>query len=269
MPFAQLVDPTGRARDVSEIGHHGNGDVEVVLRPSDDVEWFLNLAQQALAHQLSKKAGIEEALHSLPEALKTIHAQLEQRILELGPKVSLKRNKEYHSFRERQAFCELETRISVPALYIRVKAGIDAEGILEADRANWKVTGWPAWWYRLLKTEADVETAFPTIVDAHERQSPAASVSKGGAPETIREIQHLLIGAVLTMDSTVAHVPAGRTTYLRRGDQDFAYLRKDETAGFVYISGLPSQVPPHRLYLRALETLPDGIAFLQKLYEDR
>ena len=71
------------------------------------------------------------------------------------------------------------------------------------------------------------------------------------------------------MDSTVAHVSAGRTTYLRRGDQDFAYLRKDETAGFVYISGLPSQVPPHRLYLRALETLPDGIAFLQKLYEDR
>ena len=269
MPFAQLVDPTGRARDVSEIGHHGNGDVEVGLRPSDDVEWFLNLAQQALAYQLSKKAGIEEALNSLPEALKILHAQLEQRILELGPKVSLKRNKEYHSFRERQAFCELETRISVPALYIRVKAGVDAEGILEADRANWKVTGWPAWWHRLLKTEADVETAFPAIVDAHERQSLAASVSKGGAPETIRDIQHQLIGAALTMDSTVAHVSAGRTTYLRRGDQDFAYLRKDETAGFVYISGLPSQVPPHRLYLRALETLPDGIAFLQKLYEDR
>ena len=270
MPFAQLVDPTGRARDVSEIGHHGNGDVEVILRPSDDVEWFLNLAEQALAYQLSKKAGIEEALSALPDALKIMYTQLEKRILELGPKVALKRNKEYLSFRERQSFCELETRISVPALYIRVKAGEDAEGISEADRPNWKVTGWPAWWYRLLKTEADIDIAFPAIVDAYEHQNLDSPVNKpGGSPETIREIQHLLINAVLAMDSTVAIVRAGRTTYLRLDNQDFAYLRKNETAGFVYIEGLPSQAHPNRLYLRGMESLADGIASLQQLYDHR
>lgn len=43
----ELNDPQGLARDVSRVGHFGNGDYEMVISSKEDIFPFLSLAQQA------------------------------------------------------------------------------------------------------------------------------------------------------------------------------------------------------------------------------
>jgi predicted transport protein len=52
MPFGELRDPAGRARDVTNIGHWGRGDVEVTLSTGDGMPYVLGLVRQALERQL-------------------------------------------------------------------------------------------------------------------------------------------------------------------------------------------------------------------------
>jgi predicted transport protein len=52
MPFGELRDLEGRARDVTNIGHWGRGDVEVTLSTDDDMPYILGLVRQALDRQL-------------------------------------------------------------------------------------------------------------------------------------------------------------------------------------------------------------------------
>lgn len=46
LPFAQLDDPKNLARDVTNIGHWGAGDCEVVVSDTDNLEYILSLAKQ-------------------------------------------------------------------------------------------------------------------------------------------------------------------------------------------------------------------------------
>jgi uncharacterized protein with ParB-like and HNH nuclease domain/predicted transport protein len=52
MPYGELRDPDGRARDVTNIGHWGRGDVEVTLSSDDGMPYVLGLVRQALERQL-------------------------------------------------------------------------------------------------------------------------------------------------------------------------------------------------------------------------
>jgi predicted transport protein len=52
LPFHELRDPEGRARDVSNVGHWGRGDVEVTLTSADDLFYVMSLIRQALERQL-------------------------------------------------------------------------------------------------------------------------------------------------------------------------------------------------------------------------
>jgi uncharacterized protein with ParB-like and HNH nuclease domain/predicted transport protein len=52
MPFSELRDPEGRARDVTNVGHWGRGDVEVPLSNSADLTYVLGLVRQAFERQL-------------------------------------------------------------------------------------------------------------------------------------------------------------------------------------------------------------------------
>ena len=47
LPFQDLNDPLGIARDVTEIGHHGTGDVEVKLSKMEDFDYVMGLIEQA------------------------------------------------------------------------------------------------------------------------------------------------------------------------------------------------------------------------------
>jgi predicted transport protein len=47
-----LDDPKGVARDVSSIGHWGNGDYEIRVTPTTDLEYIM-----FLIHQSYKKQG--------------------------------------------------------------------------------------------------------------------------------------------------------------------------------------------------------------------
>lgn len=50
----ELNDPHGLARDVSTIGHHGNGDYQVQISNDDDLEYVLSLIKQAYKKQILK-----------------------------------------------------------------------------------------------------------------------------------------------------------------------------------------------------------------------
>lgn len=44
----ELDDPKGLARDVSQIGHWGNGDYEIIIKDDEDLEYILSLIKQVL-----------------------------------------------------------------------------------------------------------------------------------------------------------------------------------------------------------------------------
>jgi len=46
LPKDQLEDPKDMARDMTNIGHYGTGDVEVILKSFDDLDYSVNLIEQ-------------------------------------------------------------------------------------------------------------------------------------------------------------------------------------------------------------------------------
>ena len=56
MPFPELSDEKGLAKDVTNLGRWGNGDVEVGLSTEEDSSYVLGLIRQSLGRQLSNGA---------------------------------------------------------------------------------------------------------------------------------------------------------------------------------------------------------------------
>jgi predicted transport protein len=52
MPFRELRDPESRARDVTNVGYWGRGDVEVSLSSFDELPYVLSLIRQAFERQI-------------------------------------------------------------------------------------------------------------------------------------------------------------------------------------------------------------------------
>ena len=52
MPFAELDDPRGLAKDVTGIGRWGNGDVELGIATLEEVPYAIGLIRQSLDRQL-------------------------------------------------------------------------------------------------------------------------------------------------------------------------------------------------------------------------
>jgi uncharacterized protein with ParB-like and HNH nuclease domain/predicted transport protein len=52
MPFSELRDTEGRARDVTSIGHWGRGDVEVTMASTDELPYVLGLIRQSFERQM-------------------------------------------------------------------------------------------------------------------------------------------------------------------------------------------------------------------------
>ena len=53
MPFADLNDPRGMARDVTNLGTWGNGDVEVCIDSPDDLTYVMGLIKQSFERQIN------------------------------------------------------------------------------------------------------------------------------------------------------------------------------------------------------------------------
>ena len=228
MPFGEIVDVTGRVRDVSEIGRHGNGDVEVVLRPGDDVEWFLGLARQGLTYQLARPkvdtatTGIQMALAALPEPLQRLSQQLEARVVGLGPDIKIRRNKWYYSYRRAQSFVELETRVD--ALKIRVRIGETGTLLPEQDRPAWSKTRWEKWWQRSLPPRT-LEAAWPVLEAAYHRVD---------FTQTSEPPVSATPFARCTTASWSAQHCSGRTSSSRRQVRGVSVDRGDGTAACAY-----------------------------------
>ncbi|OCB20816.1 hypothetical protein A5674_04155 [Mycobacterium malmoense] len=58
VPFPELHDPRGIARDVTDLGRWGNGDSEVTLQSIDDIPYVVGLVRQAFERQMGN--GLEE-----------------------------------------------------------------------------------------------------------------------------------------------------------------------------------------------------------------
>jgi len=53
MRFSEIDDPKGRCKNVTEIGHWGNGDVDLRLSNLNELPYVMNLVQQAFEKQMS------------------------------------------------------------------------------------------------------------------------------------------------------------------------------------------------------------------------
>jgi len=51
LPKGKLDDPKGIARDVSNIGHYGNGDYDLKVTPKSDLDYIMFLINQSYKHQ--------------------------------------------------------------------------------------------------------------------------------------------------------------------------------------------------------------------------
>lgn len=56
MPFPELLDPKSLARDVTNLGRWGNGDVEIGIASVEEIPYALGLVRQSLDRQLSNAA---------------------------------------------------------------------------------------------------------------------------------------------------------------------------------------------------------------------
>lgn len=45
--FGELHDPNQLGRDVTDVGHWGNGDIEIIITPKSDLEPIMDLIQQS------------------------------------------------------------------------------------------------------------------------------------------------------------------------------------------------------------------------------
>ena len=53
--FHELHDPKGQARDVTNMGRWGNGDVEVVLSKEEELPYVMGLVRQAFERQMGNE----------------------------------------------------------------------------------------------------------------------------------------------------------------------------------------------------------------------
>ena len=54
MPFTEINDPKAKCRDVSNVGHYGNGDVEVGLKSVDELPYVMGLVRQSYERQMGE-----------------------------------------------------------------------------------------------------------------------------------------------------------------------------------------------------------------------
>ena len=52
MPFAEINDPKGLCKDVTDLGRWGNGDVEVGLKSLDELPYVMGLVRQSYERQM-------------------------------------------------------------------------------------------------------------------------------------------------------------------------------------------------------------------------
>jgi len=56
MPFAELDDPRGLAKNVAGIGRWGNGEVEIGVATLEEIPYALGLIRQSLERQLEEES---------------------------------------------------------------------------------------------------------------------------------------------------------------------------------------------------------------------
>ena len=55
MNFAEIIDPRGVCRDVTNLGRWGNGNVEVGFEQLEDLPYIIGLVRQSLEKQLGEE----------------------------------------------------------------------------------------------------------------------------------------------------------------------------------------------------------------------
>lgn len=265
MPYGKLLDQTGRARDVTHIGHHGNGDVEVILRPGDDVDWFLGLAQQALNYQQERReedsdddAGATVDFSRVPPHGQQILLELEKRLTDHDVEIHDRRL--HRSFRDRRVFLEIAPRRA--GLHMSVK--LPASRLTPEQLDGWKVSG--AWLNRVLSSEQEFEHAWPAVQLALKEQEdtePEGDAGERIPGDELKVMLQDLLNFVSELDSNIVAERRGRSVFLWKGNKEFGRLRKNEKDGFIFIT---SEHAPG-LSLRRPEDFPAGQEHLRSIWQ--
>ena len=57
LPFGEIQDPKGLCKDVTDLGHQGNGDVQVGLSSVDELPYVMGLVRQSFESQMGSNAN--------------------------------------------------------------------------------------------------------------------------------------------------------------------------------------------------------------------
>lgn len=184
IPVIQLDDPLGLVRDMSQTGHASNAPAEVTLTLDSDMESFLELAEQALQHQVSLRAtssasGDSESGETvnfsvLPAEAQDVLARLSKWAADVGAKVKDTQN--YRALRDRRSFVELYPRQRENGLILALKLPADEVGELTEGQLG----GWlrrDSWLSKVIRTPEELEKAWPLIEAAHAYQKPSGVLS--------------------------------------------------------------------------------------------
>lgn len=212
LPYGKLVDQTGRARDVTSIGHHGNGDVEIVLRPGDDVEWFLELAGQALAYQVARVPTTLSLDALSPEAGAALGV-FEQALLDLDPALTRGVTKNYVGYGRP---VELIGLLRAGGVLIEVQPR-DPDVLPEELFVGWEARSKDRWALPLDSTEATAR-AMPLIRAVHSQFEQNLAYREPPVRQLVRSLRQLFRsrGAEVKSSPSADH-------YLL-GDRDVARL---------------------------------------------
>ena len=109
-------------------GHWGNGDYQIIIHDTTDMEYLLSLIKQSFDKNLKNdinlafvKVSEEHHLQKCDTSIKNTYNKLRTSILSISPNVTIKANKYYIAFINRKNFIYLRTRKSTLNLGLNMK----------------------------------------------------------------------------------------------------------------------------------------------------
>lgn len=228
-PLDQLDDPLGLVRDVSQIGHFGNGPAEVTLTLDSDLEAFLELAEQALKYQLARQTVASPSNSDDPVDFSHLPAPGQQALEELGEwavsvGASIKDNQNYRALRDRRVFAELYPRQN--GLHVAVKAAPD-------ELSGHELQGWTqrgAWLYRTVDNPVELQAAWPVIRAGHAQQllgatgpQPTSGISNEQR-KAARKLFDACLDAASDIGPDVQGIPTQKSAKFMVGGREFARI---------------------------------------------
>lgn len=184
MPKEKFQDPKGVVKDVSQIGHHGTGDYELLINSASDIDYALGLARQAYecdglrstydaGHHLAK---IDDArLLEMVNKLRGYTLGLDKIIYEYYSKYSI-------IFRMQKKFCSIHPSKNGEQFWLHVRLNKKEAPTKDLDVRPFKDE---VWTHVRINSSTNLQSAQALIKKAYEKNSSLSEQEEKTRPVEI------------------------------------------------------------------------------------